>query len=121
MYLSFIRQPTRFTLTSQDDYDLLNGNVQSPFNDITNDANNINGVAVDGEPMEVEDRESGGLANGNMDSTSVKKTEQSFLKIPHERYTDIKNSLVHHLRKEEDQNSDNPEWEGVRKSQLVEW
>jgi hypothetical protein len=47
--------------------------------------------------------------------------DPGLLKLTHERYTSMAETLIIYLREQEERNEDREDWEGVRTSQLVEW
>lgn len=47
--------------------------------------------------------------------------DPAHLKLSQEQYNRIANMLVVHLREEEAQHDDEPNWQGTRQSQLAEW
>jgi hypothetical protein len=87
--------------------------ANQPLNDITTrESNNINLSA---------DHDMGESLDGIDKAEKSDDIDPSLMKITHERYTNIAETIVIHLRDAEERNVDDPDWEGVRRSQLVEW
>uniref|UniRef100_A0A0N5A275 DNA replication licensing factor MCM6 n=1 Tax=Parastrongyloides trichosuri TaxID=131310 RepID=A0A0N5A275_PARTI len=71
--------------------------------------------------MEETDKENSSANRINISDTSLKTSAHKQLKVTWELYKTVTDMLLLHLTSEESKNEDDDDYEGLRKSQLVEW